>query len=115
MLGYRFTWSQSQPFIIRYSDIFARFSKAPISAIAAPAVSLTASSTRVSPIQNRGAQPSEFYHGTSLDAALKIQDQGFRVELSGKNDGMKLGQGVYCSTNLEKALTYAKISAKKDR
>ena len=26
---------------------------------------------------------TEFYHGTSLDAAVKIQTEGFRVDLSG--------------------------------
>lgn len=50
----------------------------------------------------------ELYHGTSLEAALRIQDEGFRIELSGTNAGAMLGDGVYCTTALEKALNYAK-------
>jgi hypothetical protein len=53
--------------------------------------------------------PSEFYHGTSLEAALSIQKAGFRVELSGTNAGAMLGDGVYITTTLEKALNYAKV------
>jgi hypothetical protein len=52
--------------------------------------------------------PSEFYHGTSLDAALTIQQTGFCVGLSGTNAGAMLGNGVYMTTTLEKALNYAK-------
>ena len=47
---------------------------------------------------------TEFYHGTSLEAALKIQDEGFRVDLSGTNAGKMLGPGLYCTTTLEKAV-----------
>ena len=55
-------------------------------------------------------QPAEFfYHGTSLEAALSIQDVGFRVDLSGTNAGAMLGPGVYITTTLEKALNYAKV------
>jgi len=53
-------------------------------------------------------QPTTFYHGTSIEAAFKIQDEGFRVDLSGSNAGALLGNGIYCSTTLEKALNYAK-------
>lgn len=49
-----------------------------------------------------------FYHGTSLEAALSIQREGFRVDLSGSNAGAALGNGVYVTTTLEKALNYAK-------
>ena len=48
-----------------------------------------------------------FYHGTGLDPALKIQEEGFRVDLSGTNAGTKLGDGVYLTTTLRKALFYA--------
>lgn len=47
---------------------------------------------------------TEFYHGTSLDAAMKIQTEGFRVDLSGTNAGKMLGPGLYCTTTLEKAV-----------
>eukprot|EP01047_Picozoa_sp_COSAG01_P051312 COSAG01_NODE_5281_length_4359_cov_1.386620_3_plen_891_part_00 len=49
-----------------------------------------------------------FYHGTSLEAGLAIQTNGFNVEFSGRNAGMVLGKGVYITTTLEKALNYAK-------
>ena len=52
--------------------------------------------------------PTTFYHGTSIEAAFKIQDTGFRVDLAGSNAGALLGDGVYCTTTLEKALHYAK-------
>jgi hypothetical protein len=52
--------------------------------------------------------PATFYHGTSIEAAFKIQKTGFRVDLAGSNAGALLGPGVYCSTTLEKALHYAK-------
>ena len=57
------------------------------------------------------APPSEFYHGTSLAAALKIQEEGFRVDLSGSNAGDLLGPGVYMTTTLNKALHYAKTKS----
>jgi hypothetical protein len=53
-------------------------------------------------------RPTRFYHGTSLAAALTIQDTGFRVDLSGTNAGAALGPGLYVTTTLEKALNYAK-------
>jgi hypothetical protein len=52
--------------------------------------------------------PRDFYHGTSLEAALKIQEEGFRVDLAGSNAGTMLGKGCYVTTSLEKALNYAK-------
>jgi hypothetical protein len=36
----------------------------------------------------RPVLPVEFYHGTSIEAALDIQDNGFRVDLSGTNAGV---------------------------
>ena len=48
--------------------------------------------------------PTEFYHGTSLEAALTIQEKGFDVDLSGSNAGAMLGPGVYITTSLQKAL-----------
>ena len=32
--------------------------------------------------------PREFYHGTSVEAAMNIQDTGFNVDLSGSNAGV---------------------------
>ena len=43
-------------------------------------------------------QPTEFYHGTSLEAIMAIQESGFRVDLSGSNAGAALGPGVYVTT-----------------
>ena len=54
------------------------------------------------------AKPRHFYHGTSIEAALRIQETGFRVDLAGTNAGALLGAGVYCTTSMEKALHYAK-------
>ena len=45
--------------------------------------------------------PTEFYHGTSLEAALTIQEKGFDVDLSGSNAGAMLGPGVYITTSLQ--------------
>ena len=56
-----------------------------------------------------------FYHGTSLEAALTIQDGGFRVDLAGSNAGAMLGNGVYITTTLEKALNYAHGTRTKPR
>ena len=53
------------------------------------------------------ANVRELYHGTSIEAALAIQSGGFRVDLSGSNAGAMLGDGVYCTTTLLKALNYA--------
>lgn len=49
----------------------------------------------------------EFYHGTSLDAALAIQAGGFQLDKCGSNAGAALGQGVYVTTTLQKAMNYA--------
>lgn len=57
-------------------------------------------------------QPPEtmqLYHGTSLEAAIKIQAEGFRTELSGTNAGAALGVGLYCTTTLEKAINYSRF------
>ena len=35
---------------------------------------------------------------------MKIQTEGFRVDLSGTNAGKMLGPGLYCTTTLEKAV-----------
>ena len=40
--------------------------------------------------------PTEFYHGTSLEAALNIQKSGFNISLSGSNAGAALGSGYAC-------------------
>jgi hypothetical protein len=52
--------------------------------------------------------PVEFYHGTSLQKAISIQQSGFRVDLAGTNAGAMLGDGVYITSTLEKAMNYAK-------
>lgn len=59
-------------------------------------------------LHRQGSTPTEFYHGTSLEAILAIQDTGFRVDLAGSNAGAALDSGVYITTTLEKALNYAK-------
>ena len=56
---------------------------------------------------------TEFYHGTSLEAIMAIQESGFRVDLSGSNAGAALGPGVYVTTTLLKALNYAEGAAGK--
>ena len=50
--------------------------------------------------------PDFLYHGTSVDAAVNIQCEGFDVDRSGSNAGAMLGPGVYCTTSLQKALYY---------
>ena len=57
--------------------------------------------------QHQAQPPVRMYHGTSVSAALQIQRDGFRVDLSGSNAGARLGNGVYCSSTLQKALNYA--------
>ena len=52
-------------------------------------------------------QITEFYHGTSVEAAMSIQATGFDVSRSGSNAGAMLGPGLYVTTTLQKALTYA--------
>ena len=52
-----------------------------------------------------------FYHGTSVAAGLAIQSDGFNVDLSGSNAGTMLGNGVYLTTTLRKAMTYAETPA----
>jgi len=47
-----------------------------------------------------------FYHGTSVDAGIAIQNGGFRVDLSGTNACTMLGDGVYLTTTLGKAMSY---------
>ena len=48
-----------------------------------------------------------YYHGTSLQAALSIQRAGFDVGRSGSNAGRLLGDGVYVTDQLGKAMRYA--------
>jgi len=48
-----------------------------------------------------------FYHGSSVEACMSIQSGGFRVDLSDTNAGSVLGDGVYLTTTLQKAMTYA--------
>ena len=47
-----------------------------------------------------------FYHGTSLEAALSIQNSGFDASRSGSNAGTLLGNGVYVTDQLSKAMNY---------
>jgi hypothetical protein len=50
----------------------------------------------------------KYYHGTSLAKGLSIQENGFNVNLSGSNAGTLLGNGVYYTRDLAKAMNYAK-------
>ena len=50
---------------------------------------------------------TEFYHGTSVEAAMSIQANGFDVSRSGSNAGAMLGPGLYVTTTLQKAIVYA--------
>jgi len=49
-------------------------------------------------------RPDTFYHATSPENALKIQDYGFVIP---PGPGGMLGRGVYCSSTLQKAMDYA--------
>jgi len=52
--------------------------------------------------------PTNYYHGTSIEAALSIQRSGgFSLARSGSNAGTLLGDGIYYTGNLNKALGYA--------
>jgi hypothetical protein len=53
------------------------------------------------------ARMTTYYHGTSIEAALQIQESGFRPSASGC-----LGPGVYYAATLEKALVYAKRNSR---
>jgi hypothetical protein len=53
--------------------------------------------------RQRRNRPSTFYHATNLEAALLIQDTGFRVPAG---PGGCLGPGVYCTATLKKAFDY---------
>ena len=57
------------------------------------------------------SQPSKFYHGTSAEAAMLIQQNGFDLGFCGCNACCLLGPGVYCSTKLRKAMGYAERAA----
>jgi len=52
-----------------------------------------------------GRRPTTFYHGTSEENALQIQEHGFRIR---DGPGGLLGRGVYCTSTLDKAMEYAK-------
>jgi len=56
--------------------------------------------------ETMGQRPDTFYHGTSIESALKIQAYGFDVALSRSSAGALLGPGVYCTTTLKKAMDY---------
>ena len=58
-------------------------------------------------MQQQQPRISEFYHGTSVEAAMSIRATGFDVSRSGSNSGAMLGPGLYITTTLQKALTYA--------
>ena len=49
-----------------------------------------------------------FYHATTLESALQIQEAGFRVPTgpSEQKAGALLGSGVYCTVTLQKAMKY---------
>ena len=50
-------------------------------------------------------RPTHLYHGTSLQAALNIQEQGFKTDRI--SHGSNLGRGVYASSSIAKANSYA--------
>ena len=50
-------------------------------------------------------RPMYLYHGTSLEAALKIQADGFKIDTT--KHGSLLGRGVYASGCMFKAGSYA--------
>ena len=50
-------------------------------------------------------QPTTFYHATTEENALRIQDQGFIIP---DGPGGLLGRGVYCTSTLKKAMDYLK-------
>ena len=50
---------------------------------------------------------TEFYHGTSVENAMSIQKKGlWRLQVRA-NAGAMLGPGLYVTTTLQKASTYA--------
>jgi len=52
----------------------------------------------------------KYYHGTSIASALSIQRSGgFSLAFCGSQSGTLLGDGVYYTGNLTKALAYAKM------
>ena len=52
-----------------------------------------------------GSRPDTFYHATSEENALAIQERGFVIPAG--NGGL-LGRGVYCTSTLAKAMDYLK-------
>jgi hypothetical protein len=54
-----------------------------------------------------GGTNKTYFHGTSLEAALSIQQTGFEVSRSGTNARTLLGAGIYFTTSLVKAMHYA--------
>jgi hypothetical protein len=43
-------------------------------------------------------RPTVFYHGTSLEAILAIQESGFRVDLAGTNAGAMPRSDPVCTS-----------------
>ena len=50
-------------------------------------------------------QQTTFFHGTTEENALRIQEHGFRIP---DGPGGLLGRGVYCTSTLPKAMEYLK-------
>jgi hypothetical protein len=50
-------------------------------------------------------KPTTFYHATSEENALRIQQHGFIIP---PGPGGLLGRGVYCTTTMSKAMDYLK-------
>ena len=50
-------------------------------------------------------RPDTFYHATSEENALRIQERGFVIP---DGPGGLLGRGVYCTSTLKKAMDYLK-------
>ena len=50
-------------------------------------------------------RPTTFYHATTEESALRIQEYGFRIP---DGPGGLLGRGIYCTSTLRKAMEYLK-------
>ncbi len=55
--------------------------------------------------ERREQRPDTFYHATTEENALRIQEEGFVIP---DGPGGLLGPGVYCTTTLTKAMEYLK-------
>jgi len=56
-------------------------------------------------INRHVVRPKDFYHATTEENALRIQEHGFKIP---PGPGGLLGRGVYCTTTWAKAMDYLK-------